>query len=549
MTQAVHGDRGGVRWRLRAAVGSLMGALLLGAGAGEYAAPADPFPVAVALDGDAVSGLRVSVRVTVPGQHRLYAEAFAVDAVPPVRLVPLNVPEPIRLPDPFSGGHKAVYTGSFTAVYAVADGATGRLEVVVRRQGCSADVCFLPTASTVVLDATATAAPTAAAERRAAPGALLGRFVVAARHSGMARAEEFVRFLDVGRAAAVRGATANAVADGRPRGSLWGVLLAILAGGLALNLTPCVLPMIPVNLAILGAGGGGGRGRGFRLGALYGAGIAAAYGALGLIVVLTGATFGAVNATPWFNLAVAVLFGVLALAMFDVWTLDFSRFQSRLGSAGRSGGAAAILGLGALSAVLAGACVAPVVVSVLLLAATLYGQGRTAGLVLPFLLGLGMALPWPLAGAGLAMLPKPGRWMRGIKTVLGLLILLAAGYYGVVGVRLALPKTPAAADPGWFTNLPEALGAAERSGQPVFVDIWASWCKNCQVMEATTLRQAPVRRALAGFIKVKLQAEQPGRPPDRDWLEALGVIGLPTYVILGRPAAPADAGAIPGERP
>ena len=97
------------------------------------------------------------------------------------------------------------------------------------------------------------------------------------------------------------------------------ILLLVLIGGLALNLTPCVLPMIPINLAIIGAGAqAGSRGRGFLLGSAYGAAMALVYGLLGLVVILTAGTFGTINASPWFNLGIAVLFVVLALAMFDV---------------------------------------------------------------------------------------------------------------------------------------------------------------------------------------------------------------------------------------
>ena len=111
------------------------------------------------------------------------------------------------------------------------------------------------------------------------------------------------------------------------------ILVIVFLGGLALNLTPCVLPMIPINLAVIGAGAqAGSRRRGFLLGGAYGAGMALAYGVLGIVVTLTASTFGAVNSSPWFNAAIAVLFVFLGLAMFDVVNIDFSRFWNRLPS-------------------------------------------------------------------------------------------------------------------------------------------------------------------------------------------------------------------------
>src|SRR5258707_11489110 len=88
--------------------------------------------------------------------------------------------------------------------------------------------------------------------------------------------------------------------------------------------------MIPINLAIIGAGTqAGSRGRGFLLGSVYGAAMALVYGVLGLIVILTAGTFGAINSSPWFNVAIAATFIILALAMFDLLVIDLSSLGSR----------------------------------------------------------------------------------------------------------------------------------------------------------------------------------------------------------------------------
>ena len=81
--------------------------------------------------------------------------------------------------------------------------------------------------------------------------------------------------------------------------------------------------MIPINLAIIGAGArAGSRRRGFALGSAYGLAMALIYGILGLVVILTAGTFGTINASPWFNLGIALLFVVLSLAMFDIVTIE-----------------------------------------------------------------------------------------------------------------------------------------------------------------------------------------------------------------------------------
>lgn len=311
--------------------------------------------------------------------------------------------------------------------------------------------------------------------------------------------------------------------------------LSTLIGGALLNLTPCVLPMIPINLAIIGAGRTAtSRRRGWMLGGAYGGAMALVYGVLGAIVVLTAGTFGVLNASPWFNLAIAVLFVVLGLAMFDVVTLDLSRWSSALAfDASARGSVALAVSMGGVAALLAGACVAPVVIQVVTLSSQLYASGSQAALALPLILGLGMGLPWPFAGAGLAALPKPGAWMTRVKHALGVCILLTAAFYGYEAVQLLRPPSTATGmKDGWYQSLDDGLAAARRDGKPVFLDVWATWCKNCVVMDATTFRDPQVRDALDKFVKVRFQAEDIENPAASALLDRLDSVGLPTYAVL-----------------
>ncbi|MEZ5285063.1 MAG: cytochrome c biogenesis protein CcdA [Vicinamibacterales bacterium] len=184
------------------------------------------------------------------------------------------------------------------------------------------------------LGAAPEATPAAAAAPAGGPDAGIGaldRFTVVSSTGGYLPADDFLTFINN----AESGVAEQGLFEGR--GPL-AILLLVLIGGLALNLTPCVLPMIPINLAIIGAGAqASSRQRGFLLGLTYGGAMAFVYGVLGLIVVLTASTFGTINASPWFNLAIALLFVALSLAMFDVFEIDFSRFSNNMGTGGGRG--------------------------------------------------------------------------------------------------------------------------------------------------------------------------------------------------------------------
>jgi cytochrome c biogenesis protein CcdA/thiol-disulfide isomerase/thioredoxin len=533
--------------------------------------------------------VRVALRVSLPeGLHtqsntprdpNLIPTTLTIDAPPGVVVEEIVFPAATDLKQVGQEQPLAVFERQFVIGVRLTLAAglpTGELVIParLRYQACDANLCYAPsTAETgwrlrIVPPATATernnqdtfdkigfgrGAPAplgpAVVQRATEPGrnqaqspldasaGVFDGFTLLGTTGGYLPSRDFLKFI----ADAEAGVRQRSLFEGR--GPI-AILLIVFVGGLALNLTPCVLPMIPINLAIIGAGAqAGSRRRGFLLGATYGAAMALVYGALGVVVVLTAGTFGTINASPWFNLAVALLFVILALAMFDLMTIDFSRFAGRMQIA-ESGRGSLLLAfsMGAVAALLAGACVAPVVIQVILFSSNLYAAGTSMALVLPFFLGVGMAVPWPLAGAGIAALPKPGAWMVRVKQVLGVLILATAVYYGYEAYTLFanrfVDRTAVASSvqeklqAGWYSSLDDGLGAAARDQKPVLIDMWATWCKNCLTMDKTTLEDPAVNAALSRYVKIKFQAEDPDRQPAKSVMKRFDAVGLPTYVIL-----------------
>ncbi|MBN2018333.1 MAG: thioredoxin family protein [Candidatus Cloacimonetes bacterium] len=369
----------------------------------------------------------------------------------------------------------------------------------------------------------------------------LDKFVMKDIAAGYLKSSDFIAFAE--KATTSDGSSANRFAGM----NIWLVLLLIIIGGVALNLTPCVLPMMPITIAVLGAGTQAeSKGKGFLIGGLYGIGMMLAYGGLGLIVVLTGSRFGGINSSPWFNIVIAIIFILLALAMFDVFPIDFTRFQSGKVANKKTGKGKyiTVFILGVIAAVLAGACVAPVLISVILYSVTLYSSGNPAGLLLPFLLGAGMALPWPFVGAGLSILPKPGKWMQWIKYIFGIIIMVIALYYGYTAIHIFSSQsrekeyieehhaTEESSDLYWTPSLTQGMQNALEEDKPILIDFWATWCKNCLAMEATTFKDDRVEEVLKDFVLVRYQAEDLKKSPTKELLDYFGVLGLPSYVVL-----------------
>jgi thiol:disulfide interchange protein DsbD len=290
-----------------------------------------------------------------------------------------------------------------------AAGSTGTLTLNVTYQGCAEDgLCYNPITKSVALELPPTDVASALPADAKAPAATL-----AAGAAPVAEQDSL--------AALVR------------NGNIFALLATFFAGGLVLSLTPCVLPMIPILSGIIvGQGDKITPWRGFSLAFTYVQGMAVTYAGAGAIFALLfkqapQASFQ----QPWILISFALLFIALALAMFGAYTLQLpSALQTRLTNVSNEQKTGTFVGtfvMGALSALIVTACVAPAIVAALSVIAQAGNVARGASAL--YATGIGMGIPLLVVGASAgSLLPKAGPWMDTIKSLFGIMFLGVAIY-------------------------------------------------------------------------------------------------------------------------
>lgn len=292
-----------------------------------------------------------------------------------------------------------------TLPIARAAGSTGTLNLSVTYQGCAeGGLCYNPITKTVALELPPTDVAASLPVESATP---------AAASAPVAEQDRL--------AAVIRD------------GNLAAVLSTFFGLGILLSFTPCVLPMIPILSGIIV---GGGRtvtpARGFSLAFTYVQGMALTYAAAGAAFVLAFKQAPqAFFQQPWIIILFALLFVALALAMFGAYTLQLpSALQTRLTNVSNQQKTGSFVGtfiMGALSALIVTACVAPAIIAALSVISQTGHIARGAGAL--YATGLGMGVPLLIVGASAGtLLPKVGPWMDTVKSLFGVLFLAVALY-------------------------------------------------------------------------------------------------------------------------
>ena len=237
-----------------------------------------------------------------------------------------------------------------------------------------------------------------------------------------------------GAAAAAVPAPGTAAATAQFGGTGWLATIATFFGlGLALSLTPCVFPMIPILSGIIAGGGTRSSGRqGFMLSGAYVLAMAATYAVFGVIAGSFSFNLQAASQAPWVITLFSAVFVVLALSMFGFFELQLPEaIRHRLGAHGANHKGGSLRGaavMGALSALIVGPCVAPPLAAALLYISQT-GDAVLGALAL-FVMGLGLGVPLLLLGFSEgSLLPRAGAWMERVKHVFGVLMLGVAIWF------------------------------------------------------------------------------------------------------------------------
>ena len=373
---------------------------------------------------------------------------------------------------------------------------------------------------------------------------------------------------------------------------LW-VLLPITAiGGLLLNFTPCVLPLVPIKIMGLSQAAAGSRGRCMLLGGMMALGVMGFWLALGA-VVSSVSWFTSTNQLfqyPWFTITIGAVIAVMAIGMCGLFTMRLPQWVYRINP--RHDTLHGSLGFGVMAAVLSTPCTAP------MMGATAgWAAGQTPSITLATFgaVGLGMALPYAVLSAFPALvdrMPRSGAAGELIKQVMGLLLLAAAVFFLGAGVSSVLRTppdptsraywwavaaciivagtwlawrtwriTPAAGrraifvglglafiatgawlglrmtDRGpvdWIHYTPQRLAEARQSDKTVVLEFTAEWCANCHYLERTVLNEPRVASALNRESTAPIKVDITGNNPEGNrLLREMGRRSIPLLVIYG----------------
>lgn len=364
------------------------------------------------------------------------------------------------------------------------------------------------------------------------------------------------------------------------------MFVLVFLGGLALNLTPCVFPIIPITVSYFGNQSDGRMSKTAMLAVLYLLGMATMYSTLGLVAALTGSLFGSALQNPFVLAVVALVMVGLSLSMFGLYEIRVPMKLAGVAGTAKSGAAGSFF-MGLTVGIVAAPCIGPFVLGLL----TFVGErgSPVLGFFLFFTLAVGLGLPYvflAMASGSMSKLPKSGEWMEWVRRLFGIVLLAMAVYFlrpvlgdplyfgllgalmivgglllgfvfkatstalfisvlrRVVGIAAPIYGLFLILTPGniiardsvhgipWQTYTVTALGEATSAKRPIVIDFSADWCLPCKELEHKTFSRPEVVEAAKAIVPLRADLTRSGSDEVKKLRELYQIRGVPTVVFI-----------------
>jgi len=356
-------------------------------------------------------------------------------------------------------------------------------------------------------------------------------------------------------------------------------LIFVFLGGLALNLTPCVYPLIPITVGYFGGQSEGRTGKLFVLGLVYVLGMSITYSIVGVVTSLSGAVFGSLLQSPIVILGIAAILIALSLSMFGMYEFKLpDKWVMKAGGA-KSGAFGALL-MGLTMGIVAAPCIGPFVLGLVTYVAA---KGDPLyGFLMFFFLAIGLGTPYlflALFSGKIKNLPRAGFWMDAVKHIFGFILIGMAIYFiepllpksfvvyvlpvymifaalylmifdklannikgfrifkiafsvVIIGFAAYMLWPTDKQSPNWQYYSNEAFEQAVQDNQKIIIDFYADWCIPCKELDALTFTNPELIELSKEFVCFKVDMTKTMSEETEQVRGEFNIIGMPTIIFF-----------------